>query len=363
MQHPTPALPIVTSGDGEGDPTRTPRRKTSDGEGDPTRPSPSQKSAMERGETERTLRIGGWQAFRLGLRRALRYPQVLVAAYLVSLLSAGLLAVIPALALTGPAHRTAVVEAANGIDSWLVVEIMDVPMTYALLQSSAAGTELPPWLGEGTLVVMLVLAVLPLLAWIPTSFLSGGILLTYVENQPWRAWRFWWGCWHWWGPFLLLSVLQGLVTLILFGSLLGGAGFASTTVGGWLSWILIPLIGLLAVFWLALMETTRVLAVTGRRRNIFVAFGRAVKLLVRHPLALGWYYALALFLLGLAHLLFRGGLMPGLPLAWWPLVFGVTQAFILIRLWVRLARWAGLAGMVHPESFPKIPSLREADPE
>ena len=116
---------------------------------------------------------------------------------------------------------------------------------------------------------------------------------------------------------------------------------AVAAVGGWLAWVIIPLLALVAVLWLALVECTRIVAVVGQTRNIARAFAGAVSLVFRHPLPVAGLYGLTLLLLGLLHALYQWGLMPHLPLDWWPLVLLVQQAFILGRLWARLVRLAG----------------------
>jgi len=266
---------------------------------------------------------------------------VLLILFAVNLLTALLLVALPALGLLGPAHRPAVRQAADGVDAWLVIETMMSPLTNAVLEGSTEPTP-PPGLQQGILLVLLTAALLPLLSWLPASFLTGGVLLTYAEAPPSFRWRrFLWGCWHWWGSFLLLGAVQGVASILLFAPLIGAAGGAIAAAGGWLVWLVVPLLALVAVLWLALMEITRIAAVVGGRRNVARAFGGAVRFIFRHPLPVAGLYGLALLLLALLHALYRLGLMPHLPLDWWPLVLVVQQAFILARLWARLARLAG----------------------
>ena len=191
-------------------------------------------------------------------------------------------------------------------------------------------------------------AALPLLAWLPTAFVSGGVLLTYAEApQRFRWRRFLWGCWHWFGAFLLLGIGQFVASLALFLPALAAA-VAATAAAGWLAWIAVPGLALLGVLWTALIETTRVIAVVRGKRNVFRAFSGAVGFIVRHFPAVAGLYGLTLLALGLVHALFRWGLVANLPLNWWPLVLFVQQAFILARLGARLVRLAGSVVLVAP---------------
>lgn len=285
-------------------------------------------------------KTNGWQAFRNGLARSIRYPQVLLIAYLLNLLTGLLLMVIPALVLVAPAHRTAVQDAANGIDMWLVEEVLEAPATYSILQGLPA-VEPPFWLQQGFLVGALTLLAIPILAWLPASFLRGGILLAYVEApQPFSWKRFWWGCWHWFGAFLLINLILGGVTFLLALVLVIGVISAMAAAGTQINWVTLPLTVLIIVPWLAILDYTHLLAVAGQTRNVFKAFGKAFVLIFRRPLALIGLYGLSVLLLVLVHLVF-GNLLPILPQVWWPLVFVVTQAFIVARLWARMVRWAG----------------------
>jgi hypothetical protein len=284
-------------------------------------------------------KTNGWIAFRNGLTRSVRYPQVLLAAYIVNLLTGLLLVIIPALSLVGPAHLTAIKDAANGIDAWLVEEIMGASTTYSILQEVPA--EPPPWLQQGLLIALFTLLAIPALAWLPSSFMGGGILLTFVEAPESFSWRrFLWGGWHWFGAFLLINSILGIVTYLLITALLTGIVQAISAAGAWVNWVTLPLSMLIIVPWLAVIEYTRLFAVSDNTRNIFKTFGKAFALIFRRPLALMGLYGLSLLLLAVIHLIFRGLLLK-LPLDWWPLIFVVTQAFILARLWARMVRWAG----------------------
>lgn len=280
--------------------------------------------------------MGAFTALRSGIIRALRYWQVLVVLYLVNLITALLMAALPAYSLIEPAYRTAIHDAAQGVPAWMALETMLAPLIAMNLGGS------PGLQGQGLWLLVYSLAgILPFAAWIPAAAVSGGALLVYAEApQPFRWRRFWWGCWHWFGVFLLLGLAQGLLTLALFLPLILAGGFAMAA-AGWTLWIVLPLLALLAVVWLAWMEGARLFAVAGGTRNVAAGFGRAVAATFRRPLLFGGFYVLAALLLFGLHALFRLGLMPVLPLHWWLLVLVLQQAFILSRLLARASRWAG----------------------
>jgi hypothetical protein len=292
--------------------------------------------------------MNGWHAFRRGLSLSLRYRQVVLVLFAVNLLSALLLAILPALALaSGSGQRPAIREAADGVDAWFVLESMMSPLTSVAVEQDPAESGL----GQAALLGLLIAGALPLLAWLPATFLNGGMLLTYVEAvrrkapgqdpPPFRPRRFLWGCWHWWGAFLLLGAVQGFAfVVIVVPSIIVGV-LAVSAVGQWLAWVVVPLLGLLVVLGLVLVEWIRILAVVTGSRNLFRAFGRAVRFVFRHLLPVTGLYGLSLLLVAVLHAVYRLGLMPVLPLDWWPLVLLVQQTFILARLLTRVARLAG----------------------
>jgi hypothetical protein len=276
--------------------------------------------------------------------------------FAVNVASALLLAALPALGLAaGFGHRPAIRQAADGVDAWLVIETLFSPLADGML-GQGVSTPTPPVQGgaQASMLALATAAALPLLAWLPTAFVSGGVLLTYAEAPQHFGWRrFWWGCWHWFGAFLLLGMGQFIVSLALFLPALTAA-VAAIAAAGWLVWIAVPGLLLLAVLWTALMECTRATAVVRGTRNVVRAFGGAAGFIFRHLLVVAGLYGLALLALGLVHALFRWGLgmypsaMAHLPLAWWPLVLLVQQAFILARLGARLVRLAGSVALIAP---------------
>lgn len=292
----------------------------------------------------------GWTAFRVGLSRAVRYRWVLLILFAINLLGAVPLVALPAIDLaSGFGFRPAIRQAADGVDPWMVIETMMTPVTSMTLGGQEQ-TRLIDQLRQMTLLGLLTTLAIPIIAWLPAAFLGGGVLLTYAEAQqsagersspPFRWRRFLWGCWHWFGGFLLLGVIQGLASGALFVPLIGAAVGGIALAGGWVAWIAGPVLACVVALWLALMEYTRIAAVIRGTRNVFRAFGDAVRFVFRSLSAVAGLYGLALLLLTALHALYRWGLMPNLPLERWLLVLVVQQGFVLVRLCARLVRWAG----------------------
>jgi hypothetical protein len=299
----------------------------------------------------------GWHAFRTGLARTLRYWQVWLALFTVNLLSALLLATLPAMVLaSGPGHNPAIHAAADGVDAWLVIETLMSPLAGSALAGSGADPRFSGGVQQAFLVGLITMAALPFLAWLPSALLNGGLLLTYAElPQRFRWRRFLWGCWHWWGAFLLLGAVQGAAVLLILAPLVIVAIVAMVAIGDWFLWLAVPTLALMAMLGLALTEYTRILAVTTGTRNILRTFGLAVRLIWRNPLAVAVLYVLSLMLAALLHAVYRVALMPYLPLEWWPLVLLVQQGFIAARLGARLARLAGGVTLIG------LPVLKEQD--
>lgn len=285
-------------------------------------------------------RVNSLQATRRGLERFVRYPQILISAYALNILSALLLVAVPALLLIKPAHYTAIAKAADGIDTWLVSELILSISTYPVLEGLAAPVT-PDWLSQGLLVIAGIFLIMPFVVWIPGSFFAGGTLLTYVEAPARFSWRrFLWGCWHWFGAFLLANLILGIATQILLAVMITVVAIAPSTIGSWINWIVIPIVILVIVLWLMILEYTRLIAVYANTRNIFKAFWDAVVLVFRRLWALLGFYALSLLILLFTHVIFRNLLLS--EVASWGLVFlVVSQIFIMARLSLRLIRWAG----------------------
>ena len=299
--------------------------------------------------------MNAWQSFRVGLDRLVRYWQVWLMLYAANLLGALLLALLPSLSLVSePGHRPAFREAADGLDAWYVLETLMAPGALEALGLAGPEPALTPFLQQVILLVLITLAAMPWLAWLPASFLNGGLLLIYTEApQPFRWRRFLWGSWHWFGTFLLLGMGQALV--FTFSLILGAILIAlALSVSQWLVALLAAGLGLWLVLLLAVLEFSRAAAVIGDTKNAFRSLGRGLRFVFRHPWPVVGLYTLSLLLAAALHALFRLGLMPFLRLEWWLLVLPVQQAFILARLGVRLARLGGGAALMVEAQSPPV---------
>jgi hypothetical protein len=262
--------------------------------------------------------------------------------------------------------------------AWLVIETLASWSTDGTLRQKVMSLGSIPAAGVA------------LLAWPSGAFLSGGVLLTYAEdgcpfNKPgpassgrtspgfqslpsgdapeasssdgsdarrfrWR--RFLWGCWYWLGTFLLLGAVQAVASVVVFTLMVVAAIGAIAAVGRWLTWVVVPLLILVAALWLALTECTRIVAVVEGTRNAVRAFSGAMRFVLHHIPSVTGLYGPALLLLGLVHALYLWGIMPNLPLEWWALLLVVQQATIAARLGTRLARLAGGVALVQAQPAP-----------
>jgi len=100
---------------------------------------------------------------------------------------------------TGMGYRPAIRQAADGVDAWLVIETLMSPLSDIALGDTAP--ESTSQLRRATLLGLLVTLALPLVAWLPAAFMSGGVLVTYagapssfdkLRTTPFRWRRFLW---------------------------------------------------------------------------------------------------------------------------------------------------------------------------
>lgn len=290
----------------------------------------------------------GWRAFRRGLAHALQYRRGLWILFVITLVNATLLTANPTTSLVDwLGQRPALREAADGLDAWLIIEALFSSVIAATLGqgSSTAGP------AQQTLLLgLLTLAVAPLIAWLPNTFLKGGLLLVYAEAPQETSWsRFMWGCWHWFGAFLLLGVIQVLLSTLLLGVLVLAAGALLIAGAGAVVGLLAPVILLLSLAWRAVFGFARVIAVVEGTRNVFRNLVRGVRFTWRHLWSVLALEALAFLLVALLLALYAWGVRPALPLEAWALVLGIQQAFVLAQLWARLGRLAGRTTLYRSE--------------
>jgi len=285
--------------------------------------------------------MNAWNAFIAGISRSLRYWQVLLMMFIAALLTALPLALLHSLGLLEIARRPVITDMADGIDAWQWVDLLSM-----VNQIQPAGGEievqgLNSSIQQGLAGIMFALFLLPAVGGVVSAFIYGGVLLVYSgAPQPFRWGRFFWGCWHWFGSFLLIGIVQALLFLLLPLPLIIVVFSLPGVLGDWSLWLLIPLLVLFLLFWMALFEQTRLRMVSTGSRNIFTGLAQAFGLLFRRPLALGGLYLLALALLVLVHLIFRTG-----ALEFFPAALVLMQLYVLARLWVKAVRLAGSAAL------------------
>jgi hypothetical protein len=294
--------------------------------------------------------MAAWTAFRTGMGTVVKYWQVMVVLYGVALTTGVVVILTPALQLFEPARLTIIQDAAQGISAWMVQELAGLLPNLPGMPVEAAQSiplqELP-----GVLLFALGgAAVIPLVAWLTGSALAGGMLLIYSEApNPFRWMRFLWGCWNWWGPFLMVSVFQaGFILVIFYMGIVLSQAATDSSWGVINSLAAVPLLGLflLVLSGIAIFEITRVAAVQVETRNPMKAIRYALIFALRNPLSLVSFYLLAAVVILFVHMIFRLGLFPHLPLYFWPVMLMSQQVFVLVRLFVRSQRLAGLTALV-----------------
>lgn len=270
-----------------------------------------------------------------GAKLALRYWPVWILMFLGTLLPALLVSLVPALDLMDLAHRPVIQRMADGIPSWMVIDLIGLMTGGAVLPGAKEAANTISLLAIGVILM-------PALGGLISAFLYGGVLLTYREApEPFRLSRFFWGCWHWFGGLLLLALVQALLFLFIFVPLAGGL-FALGTLGTVAQVIAVVLFVLLLVVWVMVFELARARMVATGTRNPFMGIGRAFKQIFRQPLALFAYYAVALLVLLVVQALFRWGINPNVSLGALLLAVIIQQGFVLLRLFARAMRLAGL---------------------
>lgn len=298
----------------------------------------------------------GPKALVAGLRLGLHYWQVLLALWVGTLLAALPAAFVPARQLMTLADQPVMTQIADGLDTWQVLDVYGLLLgglaaPLAGRESAVSAPGASPGLTAGLSGLAWAWLLVPLSGGMISAFLYGGMLLVYREAPaPFRVKRFLAGCWHWFGAFLLLGFLQaglllvGLLPVIL---LVFGLG-ARAGLWGILPAGLLTALGLAT--WLILFETASTRMGTSGRRNPFVGLRQALAFFRQHPGTLLSFYALALFGLLALHALYRLVLLPLAPLDLVVPAVLVQQSFILLRLFARAARLAGLVKMTAQSS-------------
>jgi hypothetical protein len=208
---------------------------------------------------------------------------------------------------------------------------------------------------QAALIAVGTSLLVPILAWLSTTFLSGGLLVIYSapsspdqrRAQPSSyGVRFLRGCWRWFGPFLLLAGVQGLTAAALLGPawLVGGALIALVDVRA--KWLAVPVLILVTVGWLSFFELARVTAVATGTRNVGRALAAALRTLLSSPVPVLLVNGLPLIAL-LALFVVHSGIVSRYvsPLGWVVALLG-QQVFVASRVWLRLTRAASNVDLV-----------------
>jgi hypothetical protein len=285
--------------------------------------------------------MNGWDAFLVGLSCARDYRRLLLVLFVVNMVVAAVMACPAAWILVEPAKRPAIQEASDGLDAWFIVEAFLQPDVGEGPQ--AGGVEAAPsqaWRRIG-LVGVVTVGILLVLAWLSKAFLSGGVLSTYSKDDGFSWRRFVRGSLRWFGTFLLLGPAEAAATVLASFLLLVLAVIGFAAGGGWLGWIVVPVFGGAGLLWWATMEMAYVVAVVDERRNVFGVLRRAAGFVLGHPLAVGALYGAAIVIWSLVTVLYRWGLRPRITPGGWLILFSLHQVFIVVRLFLRLARLAG----------------------
>ncbi len=194
-------------------------------------------------------------------------------------------------------------------------------------------------LGEGMVVACGALLVWPLLglAWV---WLEGGTLASYASAEPLSWDEFWRACKHWFGPFVLVNSVGLLLVGLIWLGFSGVAWFLSERLP-FTALALRALGGLLAGALGSWVELMRVAAVVSGTRRVSEMARGAWLTLTRHTWTVLALLLGALLLYGGFELAYRAA-MKTLPWSWWWAVLLLQQAYITMRLGVRLGREAGL---------------------
>ncbi|RPI83655.1 MAG: hypothetical protein EHM41_15400 [Chloroflexi bacterium] len=277
----------------------------------------------------------------LGVKRSFRYWQLLGLWYLFYLLSAIGLAILPAVGLLDFSRNTAIEDLADGMDAWLLSDLILGGLDGAVDAGQGAVPTINPVTSLSMLGLLAILILLSLLAWLPAVFLSGGTLRTYAgAPESFNFKQFLKGCWVWFGPLIVLSLIgfAGLALLVGAALLLLPLAFSVHSI---LGYGLVLILVLLLFLGLVFFDMSAAALVTSGRRAIIPAIKSAFRIISGRPIPILVLFILALGLLILFHVVFRVGLFPLVPYSIWPLVLIAQQVFITIRLWTRLFRWAG----------------------
>lgn len=278
------------------------------------------------------------QALRTGARGAARYWPIILIFFAVNACAAAAWTVPLRAALAPVWDRPGVWGPDGGLPVAALAEHMLSLSRVADVTAPEAPEDLAP---ETTLATLAVLGGL-IVAAAAAALLPGGAILIYHEQSPSFSFRrFIWGTAHWGVPFLVLWLLEAVVTALawalgFFLLLLGlgaGAGACALVPG------LIIVLGA-PFFFGMLAEYARVASVAHDRRNPFAMLARAWRAVSARPGAYIGIYALGPVLALALLALYGYVLSPTIALAALPVMIVVQQMVVVLRLLARLWRLA-----------------------
>lgn len=301
--------------------------------------------------------VSGWRALHSGWVRLLRYPGVFGLLFSLNLVSATLLALPLALLMVSVLGRWPLLiqQAAHGSTLRVVLELVLAGLASLALGTGSSAADTAYALSLTLLGGLIVAVLLPLMAWLPAAFLGGGVLLTYAEwpNSPhWR--RFVWGCWRWFGLFLLVGFVQGLGFVLVVGPFLL-IGFGVYVAVGWPGWIGVGLAVLLGGVWQIWCELMRAASVVYKRCSLGYALGAAWQFIRQRPLSITLCFGVPFAMLLFLHLLHRWIWLPAASSTGWWVAWLYLQLSVAVRLAARLWRLASGVALVQGESGLSLP--------
>lgn len=291
----------------------------------------------------------------LGLRRAVRLPGLAALLWCANLLFAAVVAVPFWLRLHGA--------------------IAAAPAGDRLLEGFSFGLLADLAREHGGLLGPLVLSVLPLFGvmLLVNAFTAGGVLEVLQGGRPGPLLeRFGSGGMRFFGRFLRVLVLAGIVLAIAVGSIVGATAAATRDLResewepaplvGWLAGLLLA--GLVTLIVLLALDLARVRIVRDRRHRVMRAFFGSLWLAVRHPVAtVGlWITVAALFGIVLALYLGVRSLLPAVSWFGIALMVVVQQVVVFVRGGLRVALFAGEVELVE-RLLPVAPGAPPTPPE
>jgi hypothetical protein len=296
--------------------------------------------------------MGIWQAWLNGYRLALRFWKVIAILYLVSLGLSLVLVSWSALQLIELSRRLAIKDVADGLDSWLLLE-----MIFTAVKISPGDEQFGLVTSSGrTFLLNFTLLFVGILFFssFTSAFLGGGLINTY-KMQPtiFRLRQFWQSCWHWFLSFFLLSIWQlflfciaGLIFLVLFSLL--------DFLPEYFSSIFIWSIGCAFLFfWFISGELTRVYCIIDNQRNFISPYLKSVKMIISNPALVFGFFAISIIFLFGINLIGRFLILANLPLEHFWITIPVQQLFIFLRILIVSSRYAGIFYVIKPPQEEK----------